>query len=84
MKQKSKRLVGPRRGVFANVSDATFARLQRHAPASNLSAGKYASLALEFYMDLEERLGAPLTDQFRGFILDRASGVAAKVKEALK
>lgn len=81
---KPKRLVGPRRGVHANVSDRTYARLQRHAPAANLSASKYAGVAIEFYIDLEEKFGGPLTEQFRGFILERASGVADKVKEALK
>lgn len=81
---KTKRLVGSRRSVFANITDKTHARLQRRAEASHLSAAKYTGVALDFYMDLEDSFGGPMTDQFRQMILRNVGGMAAKLEKALQ
>lgn len=78
------RLVGSRRSVFANLTSTTHARLQRHAPAAHLSSAKYTGIALEFYMDLEDSFGGPLTAQFRSMILRNVGGMAAKLEKALQ
>jgi hypothetical protein len=82
--KKSKRLVGTRRAVFANVSDDVYARLQRRAPAAHLSSAKYTGVALEFYMDLEDAFGGPMTEQFRAMILRNVGGMAARLEQALQ
>jgi len=82
--KKTKRLAGSRASVYANISDNTHARLQRRAPAAHLTAAKYTGVALEFYMDLEDAFGGPLTDQFRAMILRQVGGIAAKVERALQ
>jgi hypothetical protein len=81
---KRNRLVGSRRSVFANISNDTHVRLQRRAPASHLSAAKYAGVALEFYMDLEDAFGGPMTEQFRAMILRNVGGMASKLEKALQ
>lgn len=78
------RLVGSRKSVFANITDKTHARLQRRAEASHLSAAKYTGVALEFFMDLEDAFGGPMTDQFRQMILRNVGGMAAKLEKALQ
>jgi hypothetical protein len=78
---KAKRLVGSRSGVYANISAGTHARLLRHAPATGLSAAKYTGTALEFYLDLEDAHGGPLTEQFRKMMLRSAAGAAQKIKD---
>lgn len=78
------RLVGSRKSVFANISEKTHARLQRRAPAAHLSAAKYTGVALEFYLDLEDAFGGPMTDQFRQMILRNVGGMAAKLEKALQ
>jgi hypothetical protein len=83
-KQQTNRLVGPRKGVFANVSGSTHDRMQRRAPAAHLSSAKYTAVALEFYMDLEDAFGGPMTEQFRAMILRNVGGMAAKLEKALK
>jgi hypothetical protein len=80
--KKSKRLVGSRLGVHANVSAGTHARLLRHAPAAGTSASKFTGTALEFYLDLEDAHGGPLTEPFRKAILRRAAEAAQKIKKA--
>jgi hypothetical protein len=80
----AKRLVGSRRSVFANISDQAHAKLQRRAPAAHLTAAKYTGVALEFYMELEEAFGGPMTEQFRSMILRNVGGMAAKLEKALK
>jgi hypothetical protein len=82
--KKPKRLVGSRRSVFANISHDAHARLQRRAPASHLSSAKYTGVALEFYMDLEDAFGGPMTEQFRAMILRNVGGMAAKLEKALQ
>lgn len=82
--KKTKRLAGSRQGVYANISDKTHARLQRRAPAAHLTAAKYTGVALEFYMDLEDAFGGPMTDQFRQMILRNVGGMAAKLEKALQ
>ena len=67
------RLVGARRSVHANLTAGNHARLLRHAAASNLSASKYAGVAVDFLLDLEEAFGGPLTEQFRRAMVERAS-----------
>jgi hypothetical protein len=81
--KKPKRLVGSRKSVFANISDQAHARLQRRAPAAHLSAAKYTGVALEFYMDLEEAFGGPMTEQFRASIMYTAKKQGEMVKKAL-
>jgi hypothetical protein len=83
-KKKTKRLVGSRLGVYANISAGTHARLLRHAPPTGLSASKYTGTALEFYLDLEDAHGGPLTEQFRKAILRRAADAAQKFKDMYK
>ena len=78
------RLVGSRKSVFANISSDSYARLQRRAPASHLSAAKYTGVALDFYMDLKDAFGGPMTEQFRAMILRNVGGMAAKLEKALK
>ena len=82
--KKPQRLVGGRKGVYANVSNPTHARMQRHASAAHLSAAKYTSVAVEFYLDLEQAFGGPMTDQFRQMILRNVGGMAAKLEKALQ
>jgi hypothetical protein len=82
--KKAKRLVSSRKSVFANISSDTHARLQRRAPAAHLSAAKYTGVALEFYMDLEDAFGGPMTEQFRAMILRNVGGMAAKLEKALQ
>ena len=81
--QPTKRLAAARQGVFANIGEKTHARLQRRAPAAHLSAAKYTSVALEFYLDLEDAFGGPMTDQFRDLILRSVSGMSAKLEKIL-
>ena len=83
-KQQPGRLVGTRKSVFANINDKTHSRLQRRAPAAHLSSAKYTGVALEFYMDLEDAFGGPMTDQFRQMILRNVGGMAAKLEKALQ
>ena len=78
------RLVGSRKSVFANISEKTHTRLQRRAPAAHLSSAKYSGVALEFYMDLEDAFGGPMTEQFRSMILRNVGGMAAKLEKALQ
>ena len=82
--KKPKRLVGSRKSVFANISDKAHARLQRRAPAAHLTSAKYTGVALEFYMDLEDAFGGPMTEQFRSMILRNVGTVAAKVEKLLQ
>jgi hypothetical protein len=80
----AKRLVGSRRSVFANISSAAHAKLQRHAPATHLSAAKYTGLALTFYMDLEEAFGGPLPEQIKAMLLKSMAGRKDTLEKALK
>jgi hypothetical protein len=82
--KKPKRLVGSRKSVFANISGEAHARLQRRAPAAHLTSAKYTGVALEFYMDLEDAFGGPMTEQFRSMILRNVGNVAAKVEKLLQ
>jgi hypothetical protein len=82
--KKPKRLVGSRKSVFANISGEAHARLQRRAPAAHLTSAKYTGVALEFYMDLEDAFGGPMTEQFRSMILRNVGTVAAKVEKLLQ
>ena len=54
------------------------------APAAHLTSAKYTGVALEFYMDLEDSFGGPLTEQFRSMILRNVGAVAAKVEKLLR
>jgi hypothetical protein len=58
--------------------------LQRRAPAAHLTSAKYTGVALEFYMDLEDAFGGPMTEQFRSMILRNVGTVAAKVEKLLQ
>ena len=79
----NKRLVGARRSVHANLSSGNHARLLRHAEAANLSASKYAGVAVDFLLDLEEAFGGPLTEQFRRLLVNSASKAQAALKKVL-
>ena len=79
----NKRLVGARRSVHANLSSGNHARLLRHAEAANLSASKYAGVAVDFLLDLEEGFGGPLTEQFRRLLVNSASKAQAALKKVL-
>ena len=80
----AKRLVGSRRSVFANISSAAHAKLQRHAPATHLSAAKYTGLALTFYMDLEEAFGGPLPEQIKAMLLKSMAGRKDTLEKSFK
>jgi hypothetical protein len=75
------RLAGARRSVHANVSSVNHARLLRHAEATNLSASRYAGVAVEFLLDLEEAFGGPLTDQFRRMMVQSAGKAQIVLKK---
>ena len=79
----NKRLVGARRSVHAHLSSGNHARLMRHAEAANLSASKYAGVAVDFLLDLEEAFGGPLTEQFRRLLVNSASKAQAALKKVL-
>ena len=79
----NKRLVGARRSVHANLSSGNHARLLRHAEAANLSASKYAGVAVDFLLDLEEAFGGPLTEQFRRLLVGSASKAQVAFKKLL-
>jgi len=81
---KRNRLVGSRRSVFANISSAAHARLQRHAPATHLSAAKYTGLALTFYMDLEEAFGGPLPEQIKTMLLKSMADRKDKLQKSFQ
>jgi hypothetical protein len=77
----NKRLTGERRSVHANLTTGNHARLLRQAEASNLSASKYAGVAVEFLLDLEEAFGGPLTDQFRRMMVQSAGKAQVVLKK---
>jgi hypothetical protein len=77
----NKRLTGTRRSVHANLDSGNHARLLRHAGAANLSASKYAGVAVDFLLDLEESFGGPLTEQFRRMIVQSAAKANAQLKK---
>ena len=79
----NKRLVGARRSVHANLSSGNHARLQRHAEAANLSASRYAGVAVEFLLALEEAFGGPLTEQFRRMLVNSANKAQIALKKVL-
>jgi len=76
----TKRLAGARRSVHANLTSGDHARLQRNASGANLSASKYAGVAVKFLLDLEDAFGGPLTEQFRRTMV----GSAARANEVMK
>jgi hypothetical protein len=77
------RLVGARRSVHANLSSGNHARLLRHAEAANLSASKYAGVAVDFLLDLEEAFGGPLTEQFRRMLINSSNKAQVALKKLL-
>jgi hypothetical protein len=79
----NKRLAGPRRSVHANLTSGNHARLVRHAEASNLSASKYAGVAVDFLLDLEQAFGGPLTEQFRRMMVGSANKAQVALKKLL-
>ena len=79
----NKRLVGARRSVHANLTAGNHARLLRHAEACNLSASKYAGVAVDFLLDLEEAFGGPLTEQFRRMLVGSANKAQVALKKLL-
>jgi hypothetical protein len=82
--KKSKRLVGNRQGVYANLDHNLHERMHRRAAAADHKAAKYVAVALEFYCDLEDAFGGPLTEQFRAMIIRNVGGMADKMEKALK
>ena len=77
----NKRLVGARRSVHANLTAGNHARLLRHAEASNISASKYAGVAVDFLLDLEESFGGPLTEQFRRKMVSTAKKALVEINK---
>jgi hypothetical protein len=77
----NKRLTGDRRSVHANLTAGNHARLLRHAEASNLSASKYAGVAVDFLLDLEQAFGGPLTEQFRRMMVQSAGKAQVVLKK---
>ena len=73
-----------RKGVYANLNDQDYLRLQRRAAAADHKPAKYVAIAVAFYMDLEDAFGGPLTEQFRAMIVRNVSGMAAKMEKLLK
>ena len=59
------------------------AHMLRHAEASNLSASKYAGVAVDFLLDLEEAFGGPLTEQFRRMLVGSANKAQVALKKLL-
>lgn len=74
----------PRKGTFANLTDRTYARLQRRAAAADLKPARYVAVATEFLLDLEDAFGGPLNQQFRSMLLRNVSGMAARMEKALQ
>jgi hypothetical protein len=81
---KKKRLVGNRQGVYANLDHDLHERMHRRAAAADHKAAKYVAVALEFYCDLEDAFGGPLTEQFRAMIIRNVGGMADRMEKALK
>lgn len=73
-----------RTGFYVNIATADHARMQRRAAAANLSDSKYGAVAINFYADLEEAFGGPMTDQFRNMLLRNVGGMAAKLEQMLQ
>jgi len=69
--------------VHANLSSGNHARLLRHAEAANLSASKYAGVAVDFLLDLEEAFGGPLTEQFRRMLINSSNKAQVALKKLL-
>jgi hypothetical protein len=80
--KKSKRLVGSRKAVFANVSSDSHARIQRRAQAAHLSAAKYAGLAIDFLMEIEDAFGGPVPDWFKVSVVRMAHDYNEKLRLA--
>jgi thermostable 8-oxoguanine DNA glycosylase len=81
---KKKRPTGNRQGVYANLEHDLHERMHRRAAAADHKAAKYVAVALDFYMDVEDAFGGPLTEQFRAMIVRNVSGMAAKMEKLLK
>ena len=73
-----------RSGLYVNMATQEHARMRRKASAANLSDSKYGAVAINFYADLEEAFGGPMTDQFRNMLLRNVGGMAAKLEQMLK
>jgi hypothetical protein len=80
--KKPKRLVGSRKAVFANVSSDSHARIQRRAEAAHLSAAKYAGLAIDFLMEIEDAFGGPVPDWFKVSVVKIAHDYNEKMRLA--
>ena len=73
-----------RSGLYVNMATSDHARMRRRAAAANLSDSKYGAVAINFYADLEEAFGGPMTDQFRNMLLRNVGGMAAKLEQMLQ
>ena len=83
MSTKKPRYKDTRKGVFANLDNELHDRMHRRAAAADHKAAKYVAVALEFYCDLEDAFGGPLTDQFRSMISRNVGDMADKLEKTL-
>lgn len=83
--EKKRRYVrGERTGLYVNIHREDYDRMQRRSAAANLSVSKYGAVALDFYADLEDAFGGPMTEQFRNMLLRNVGGMAAKLEKMLQ
>lgn len=73
-----------RTGFYVNMSLGDHGRMQRRAAAANLSDSKYGAVAINFFADLEDAFGGPMTEQFRNMLLRNVGGMAAKLEKMLQ
>lgn len=73
-----------RTGLYVNIHREDYDRMSRRAAAANLSVSKYGAVALDFYADLEDAFGGPMTEQFRSMLLRNVGGMAAKLEKMLQ
>jgi hypothetical protein len=85
-KQKSMsepRYKEPRKGVYANLDNELHERMHWRAAAADQKAAKYVAIALEFYCDIEDAFGGPITEQFRAKVIRDVAGMADSLKAAI-
>ena len=73
-----------RSGLYVNMATNDHARMRRRAAAANLSDSKYGAVAINFFADLEDAFGGPMTTQFRDMLLRNVGGMAAKLEKMLQ
>jgi hypothetical protein len=72
-----------RKGVFANIDADLHERMHWRAAAADHKAAKYAALAIEFYCDIEDAFGGPITEQFRARVVQDVAEMAGNLKKTM-